>query len=221
MTYQELGRGIVKRSEKRVVGLFIDGTGLDRATRRINRKVEMSLLVKGVTAGATLAVARYYTIIPYEDDSRQRAFLDAVSRTGLQVIVKRLPPIGVTRQVSVDVEMAADILAFSLGHQKFSSLSEYQAAGLKQPSLHQAAEQEMAHEAGDSAPDGAAQMKIKRVVTIVCPSRDLAYPISLSKELGVDTVNADFGEFAGQDVLKSAAKFIDLSGSETIWRDKA
>lgn len=239
MTYQELGRGIVKRSEKRVVGLFIDGTGLDRATRRINRKVEMSLLVRGVTAGATLAVARYYTIIPYEDDSRQRAFLDAVARTGLQVIVKRLPPIGVTRQVSVDVEMAADILAFSLGHHRFSSLSAYQMAGMAphsvppQASLHQAAEAEVSHEAHDElgAPGTASSTasstgsstgpKIKRVATIVCPSRDLAYPISLAKELGVDTVNADFGEFAGQDVLKSAAKFIDLSGSETIWRDKA
>lgn len=221
MTYKELGRGIVKRSEKRVVGLFIDGTGLDRATRRLNRKVEMSLLVRGVTAGATLAVARYYTIIPYEDDSRQRAFLDAVSRSGLQVIVKRLPPIGVNRQVAVDVEMAADILAFSLGHQKFSSLSEYQAMGNPQPSLHAAAELESATDSASQNGDPAAAPKIKRVVTVVCPSRDLAYPISLAKELGVDTVNADFGEFAGQDVLKSAAKFIDLSGSETIWRDKA
>jgi len=224
MAYQELGRGIVKRSEKRVVGLFIDGTGLDRATRRLNRKVEMSLLVRGVTAGSTLTVARYYTIIPYEDDSRQRAFLDAVSRTGLQVIVKRLPPIGVNRQISVDIEMAADILAFSLGHQKFSSLSEYQSAGMNQPSLHRAAERN--EDAGTedklhAEPEGPALTpKIKRVVTVVCPSRDLAYPISLAKELGVDTVTADFGEFAGQDVLKSAAKFIDLTGSETIWRDK-
>ncbi len=229
MTYQELGRGIVKRSEKRVVGLFIDGTGLDRATRRLNRKVEMSLLVRGVTAGANLAVARYYTIIPYEDDSRQRAFLDAVARTGLQVIVKRLPPVGVTRQVSVDVEMAADILAFSLGHQRFSSLSAYQMAGMNpapqfQASLHEAAEHDADAKADANQTNSAeapAAPKIKRVVTIVCPSRDLAYPISLAKELGVDTVNADFGEFAGQDVLKSAAKFIDLSGSETIWRDKA
>lgn len=238
MTYQELGRGIVKRSEKRVVGLFIDGTGLDRATRRLNRKVEMSLLVRGVTAGAQLAVARYYTIIPYEDDSRQRAFLDAVGRTGLQVVVKRLPPVGITRQVSIDVEMAADILAFSLGHQRFSALSAYQAASFAQPSLHNAAARDAvsrdtvsrdavsrytaARDIDEQEAAGAAApaQKIKRVVTIVCPSRDLAYPISLAKELGVDTVNADFGEFAGQDVLKSAAKFIDLSGSETIWRDK-
>ncbi|RIL03501.1 MAG: hypothetical protein DCC75_12915, partial [Proteobacteria bacterium] len=90
MKYTELGKGVVKRTERRVLGLFIDGTGLDRATRRINRKVDMSSLVKGVTSGIPPTIARYYTLIPYEDDSRQRAFLDAVMRAGLSVIVKRL-----------------------------------------------------------------------------------------------------------------------------------
>lgn len=91
MKYEQLGGGFIKKREKRVVGLFIDGTGLDRATRRINRKVNMSALVRGVTSGINPIVARYYTLIPYEDDSRQRAFLDAVARAGLSVIVKRLP----------------------------------------------------------------------------------------------------------------------------------
>ena len=125
MSYKEIGKGVVKRSVRRELGLFIDGTGLDRATRRINRKVDMPKLVRGVAAGSIPVVARYYTLIPYEDDSRQRAFLDAVRRSNLRVVVKRLPPKGVSRQVAVDIEMAADIVAFSLGHYKFSSLSEY------------------------------------------------------------------------------------------------
>ena len=124
MKYDELGKGFIRRRERKEVGLFIDGTGLDRATRRINRKVDMSALVRGVTSGLKPVVARYYTLIPYEDDSRQRAFLDAVSRAGLSVIVKRLPPKGISRQVSVDLEMAADIVAFALGHSRFSRENE-------------------------------------------------------------------------------------------------
>lgn len=228
MKYEELGRGIVKRAERRVLGLFIDGTGLDRAARRLNRKVDLTALVKGVTSGLSPLVARYYTLIPYEDDSRQRAFLDAVNRAGLQVIVKRLPPKGVTRQVSVDVEMAADILAFAMGHNTFGTLNEYlpeENRVVKSDGLHKLARQSSAPPEVADAPaqegpvDNAKPSKVRRIVTLVCPSRDLAYPISLSNELGADTTTADFGEFAGADVLKSASKWIDLSGSETIWRE--
>ena len=63
------------------------------------------------------------------------------------------------------------------------------------------------------------QSSIKRIVTIVCPTRELSYSVSLVKEFGVDTITADFGQFNSGDVLKSAAKWIDLSDSETIWRD--
>lgn len=236
MNYQKIGKGVVKRSEKRVVGLFIDGTGLDRATRRINRKVELANLVRGVTSGVTPVVARYYTIVPYEDDSRQRAFLDAVSRAGLRVIVKRLPPKGVNRQVSTDAEMAADIVAFALGHSTFSDLSEWKpdtdggshhakstntismmpkggAIDDDAPSEQPPAITEDSNQAPRSA------LPEKRSVIVVCPSRDIAYPISLVKELNVDTVNADFSQLHGGDVLKSAAKWIDLSTSETIWRN--
>jgi hypothetical protein len=228
MKYEELGRGIVKRAERRVLGLFIDGTGLDLAARRLNRKVDLTALVKGVTSGLSPLVARYYTLIPYEDDSRQRAFLDAVTRAGLQVIVKRLPPKGVTRQVSVDVEMSADILAFAMGHNTFGSLSEYlpeEKHPVKQDGLQKLAHQQSSPQetteapSSESAPEKAAGQKVRRIVTLVCPGRDLAYPISLSNELGAETITADFGEFAGGDVLKSASKWIDLSGSETIWRD--
>ncbi len=212
MKYQELGKGIVKRREKRIFGLFIDGTGLDRATRRIAKRVDMSALVKGVCSGVAPLVARYYTLIPYEDDSRHRAFLDAVTRANLSVVVKRLPPKGITRQVSVEVEMAADIAAFALGHTKFSTLSEYQG--------HDSGEDIQFAEAQSSeseATESPSQLVGQRVVVVVCPGRDLAYPISLAREVGADTMTADFGQFNQGDVLKSAAKWIDLSDSETIW----
>ncbi len=298
MKYQQLGKGIVKRREQRQVALFIDGTGLDRATRRISRKVDMSALVRGVTSGTPPVVARYYTLIPYEDDSRQRAFLDAVARAGMQVIVKRLPPKGITRQVSVDPEMSADIIAFALGHDRFSDLSEYRAeepvaqdrrpaenagrASFRAPGMFPAGSSQVRLRVGGSilaqnmdvpsspasprrgglgtgaslalaeapsaeealasaaiaqsevveplvetvteqngAPEAAKQAAsaIHRVVTVVCPGRDVSYSISLAKELGADTVTADFGQFNTGDVLKSAAKWIDLSDSETIWRN--
>ncbi|MDZ4786855.1 MAG: hypothetical protein SGJ02_12350, partial [bacterium] len=60
---------------------------------------------------------------------------------------------------------------------------------------------------------------VNKIITVVCPSRELAYPISLTKELGIDTATADFGKFNNGDILKSAAKWIDLSDSETIWRE--
>lgn len=234
MSYQKIGKGVVKRSEKRVVGLFIDGTGLDRATRRLNRKVELANLVRGVTSGITPVVARYYTIVPYEDDSRQRAFLDAVSRAGLRVIVKRLPPKGVTRQVSTDAEMSADIVAFALGHSTFSDLSEWKSDSHSGDYSKSANTIPMMPKSGsvesddsdeqppttteDSSQPPRSQLPEKRSVIVVCPSRDIAYPISLVKELNVDTINADFSQLHGGDVLKSAAKWIDLSTSETIWR---
>jgi hypothetical protein len=224
MKYEELGRGFIKKREKKVVGLFIDGTGLDRATRRINRKVDMSALVRGVTSGIAPIVARYYTLVPYEDDSRQRAFLDAVSRAGLSVIVKRLPPKGINRQVSVDLEMAADIVAFSLGHTNFSRENEYLPLDhpLRSPQAQSSKnDARTPSSATEAAKDDKPQQtgNISRSVVVVCPSRELAYPLGLSKEFDVDTTTADFGQFNTGDVLKSAAKWIDLSDSETIWRD--
>jgi hypothetical protein len=217
--YEEVGKGVVKRTQRRAIGIFIDGTGLDRATRRINRKVDMAALVRGLASGAVPAVARYYTLIPYEDDSRQRAFLDAVARAGMKVVVKRLPPKGITRQVSVDVEMAADMVAFALGHSRFSTLSEYvPGQGIVESAATTAQTPTQAEAAALPQSQNKNQDSEARIVTVLCPSRDLAYPMSLIKELGVDTVSADFGKLHGADVLKSAAKWIDLSDSETIWR---
>lgn len=226
MKYEKLGGGFIKKREKRVVGLFIDGTGLDRATRRINRKVDMSALVRGVTSGIAPVVARYYTLVPYEDDSRQRAFLDAVARAGLSVIVKRLPPKGITRQVSVDLEMAADMVAFAHGLTSFSKENEYLPAdaAIHTPAQYvrrQQAEEAETPESKEQAPV-ATIPDIKtapRSIVVVCPSRELAYPLSLVKDIAADTTSADFGQFNTGDILKSAQKWIDLSDSETIWRD--
>ena len=211
-----------------MVGLFIDGIGLDRATRRLKRKVEMSALVRGVTSGIPPVVARYYTLVPYEDDSRQRAFLDAVARAPLSVVVKRLPPKGVTRQVSTDVEMAADIVAFALGHSSFSELGQYQldtapdtnapAYSIPLPLVPGGSDQ-VSNNITTETLVAESKPREERVVVVVCPTRDLSYPIALVKELGVDTITADFGQFNNGDVLKSAAKWIDLSDSETIWRE--
>jgi hypothetical protein len=232
MKYEKLGGGFIKKREKRVVGLFIDGTGLDRATRRINRKVDMAALVRGVTSGINPIVARYYTLVPYEDDSRQRAFLDAVARAGLSVIVKRLPPKGITRQVSVDLEMAADMVAFAHGLTSFSKENEYmpvdqpsRTAAIHTPAQYvrrQQAENAEAAVEEKETPTAQAIPDIKtapRSIVVVCPSREIAYPLSLVKDIAADTTTADFGQFNTGDVLKSAQKWIDLSDSETIWRD--
>jgi hypothetical protein len=231
--FQELRGGLIKKKERRLVGLFIDGVNLDRATRRVNRKVDLQALVRGVCSGSNPVVARYYTVIPHEDDSRQRAFLDAVARAGLSVIVKRLPPKGIERQVTTDLEMASDIVAFALGLSSFSKENEYL------PVEFEAAKQFAATGGGRtgtealdpsalSAPSRAGgpllhvdqdTANTRRSVVVICPSRELSYPMSLAKNLGADTTTADFGQFSGGDVLKSAAKWIDLSGSETIWRE--
>ena len=216
--FRNIGGGLIKKKERRIVGLFIDGVNLDRATRRVNRKVDLQALVRGVCSGSTPVVARYYTVIPHEDDSRQRAFLDAVSRAGLSVIVKRLPPKGIDRQVSTDLEMAADIVAFSLGLSSFSKENEYLPAEL-QAAKQFAVSGGGAGNAGDRKALDPDSQNCRRSVVVICPSRELSYPMSLSKNLGADTTTADFSQFSGGDVLKSAAKWIDLSGSETIWRE--
>jgi hypothetical protein len=232
--FQELGGGLVKKKERRVVGLFIDGVNLDRATRRINKKVDLQALVRGVSSGSVPIVARYYTVIPHEDDSRQRAFLDAVARAGLSVIVKRLPPKGIARQVTTDLEMAADMVAFSLGLSSFSKENEYLPAEIQAVKNFAMGGAQKAHhgDALDASTIAPAQRSsgpllqidadvkdARRSVVVVCPSRELSYPLSMAKDLGADTTTADFGQFTGSDVLKSAQKWIDLSGSETIWRE--
>ncbi len=205
MKFESLKSGVVKRRINQSVAILIDGVGLDRATRRIERKVEISSLVKALASGGQPAVVRYYTLIPYEDDSRHRAFLNTLSKQGVSVVLKRLPPKTVTRQVSMDPEIAADMVAFASGileSQDGIIDAESQTEGVISPPLTPSSE---------DAP--------VRSVIIVCGSRDLSYPLTMVRKLGCETTNADFGGFAGNDVLKAANKWIDLIDSETIWRD--
>lgn len=206
--FSKLKNGNVKRKNRRVLGLFIDGVGLDRATRRIGRDVDIKALVKGVTSGIKPVVARYYTIIPHEDDARQIAYLQAISKAGLTVVVKRLPPIGMNRLTTFDGEMSADIVAFALGHQNFSALGTLKENG-------EINKEEILPETPLENSD---DKKLERVVTVVCPNKEMKYPLTMVKEFNTTTVNADFGRYNKKDVLNSAEKWIDLSDSETIWR---
>lgn len=215
MSYEEVKKGVVKKTSKREIALFIDGTGLDRATKRLNRKVELSKLVKGLSNGLKPTIARYYTMVPFEDDSRHRAYLDAMDKAGLEVVVKRLPPKGVTRQVNVYCEMASDMVAYALGHKQFSSLSRH----IPTSEQRETKDQQIAKESKKTVELSPINDNVTRSVTVVCPAWELEYPILLVKEFGVDTISADFGEFTGRNVLKNAAKWIDLSDSETIWRE--
>ncbi len=208
---ETISKGIVKRKVRRRIGLFIDATGLDRATRRLDKKVELSRLVTGLSSGLPIEVARYYTLIPHEDDARQLAFLDAVERAGLEVITKRLPPKGVNRQVSMDVHISTDILKYTFG--KFEKI--HQETPIAPPSYQlQSEEPETVKSTIIKSPS-----EIKRVGIIVCPSREISYGLHTAYEEGLETVLADFGLFGQSDGWRGVDRWIDLSTSETIWRD--
>lgn len=215
---EKLEGGAYRRKTKRRLGLFIDGVGLDRATRRVSKKVDLSRLVSGLCSGLKPEIARYYTLIPNEDDARQFAFLDAVERSGLKVIVKRLPPIGVKRQVSMDVQMASDLIVFGYGH--FDDNNPDIVGGVAKTAngngiAHTTSHTGSNHENGAVADTTA----IKRIAVIVCPSRELSYAIDMSHKLGVETSLADFGLYGTTDGWQGVDRWIDLSTSETIWRD--
>lgn len=192
---KNLGAGKFKRKVRRKLGLFIDGVGLDRATRRISRKVDLQKFVAGLTEGLVPSIARYYTLIPCEDDARQLAFLDAVSRAGMEVVHKRLPPKHIKRPVAVDVSMATDILTFSFGAYDNPELSLEES--VKQPQ----------------------EEVVQRIALIVCPSRELIPAIETATRIGVKTSLADFGLYGSSDDWRGIDRWIDLSTSETIWRD--
>lgn len=197
-----LGKGIVKRRVKRTVGLFIDATGLDRASRRLEKKVDLSKLVIGLTQGLDVEVCRYYSLIPHEDDARQLSFLEAVQKAGVEVITKRLPPKGVKRQVSIDVHIATDILDFTYG--SFSKTKENLLVANGSP---------------ESSSVSTSERELKRIAIVVCPSRDLNYALNSAYKHGTETVLADFGLYGQTDGWKGVDRWVDLSTSETIWRD--
>lgn len=201
--FQQLKGGVLKRRTKRKLGLFIDGTGLDRATRRLERKVDLGRLVAGVSSGLIPEIARYYTLVPHEDDARQFAFLDAVERAGLEVVIKRLPPKGVKRQVSMDVHIATDLISYSFGlFAKERQLAQQEGEGSTN---------------GDQAPESSGE--IKRIAVVVCPTREVSYSIYMAHQNGVETHLADFGLYGASDGWKGVDRWVDLSNSETIWRD--
>lgn len=203
--FQLLKDGVVKRKAKRKVGLFIDGLGLDRATRRLDKKVDLSRLVAGLTSGIQPEIARYYTLIPNEDDARQFAFLDAVERAGLEVVVKRLPPKGVKRQVSMDVHIATDLIAFGYG--QFEKAQEVEAKVAN------------SDESIPKITPTKSERSVKRMANVVCPSREISYAIYMCNQFGVETSLSDFGLYGTSTGWKGVDRWVDLSTSETIWRD--
>lgn len=224
--FEQLKGGIVKRKQRRRLGLFVDGIGLDRATRRLARKVDLSQLVAGLCAGLKPEIARYYTLVPYEDDARQFAFLDAVEKAGLEVITKRLPPKGVKRQVSMDVHMATDLIAFSLGlfaHEAIQQETAMQANGEPVMIDRNAGREHVNGNGGHRFPEGKRltphfDPDIQRLAVVVCPTRELTYSIYMSHIFGVETSLADFGLYGISDGWKGVDRWVDLSTSETIWR---
>lgn len=243
---QELGSGKYKRTAKRRIGLFIDGVGLDRATRRLERKVDLARLVTGLVGGLKAEIGRYYTLIPHEDDARQLAFLDAVEKAGLEVVVKRLPPKGVKRQVSMDVHIATDLVCYSQGYfdkedraqdslvttkrseQKngvghaVDTVEVISGSHARSTNGHTPPEEEkLPLEIQQPTQEEVGQAKkgeIHRITTVVCPTRELSYAIYMSHQLGSETFLADFGLYGASDGWKGVDRWIDLSASETIWR---
>ena len=196
---QKIGNGIFKRRQKRKLGLLIDGVGLDRATRRLERKIDLTKFVTSVCEGLKPEIARYYTLVPHEDDARQLAFLDAVEKAGLEVMLKRLPPKGVKRQVSMDIHMAVDAMAFANGRSN-------EIIQRRTPLTTQL------------SPDIEGETYSRHLI-IVCPNRELSYSIHVATQLGVKTTLADFGQYGSSDSWQGIDRWVDLSTSETIWRD--
>jgi hypothetical protein len=208
--FEVLESGVMKRKSRRIMGLFIDAGGLDRATRRLERKVDIGALVAGLSSGLKIEIARYYCLIPYEDDARQLAYLEAVEKAGIEVLVKRLPPKGVKRMVSMDVHIACDLLRFAFDC--------FNPDTKKSDSEKSDTEKIVSVDTTDPLPPSK-QSKIKKLATCVCPSRELGYALSQCRKLGVEISLADFGLYATSDTWEGGVdNWVDLSTSETIWR---
>ena len=203
---------VIKRSRDVAVGIFVDGVSLDRATKRLKRKVGLPELVQGLAAGAEAECCRYYTLVPYEDDSRQRSFLDAVERAGLGVVVKRLPPKNIARQTSIEPELVTDLMTFALtGSRAFIEGKPVSAEG-------RSVSAEGRPGFRDTNPGASAGGPRNTAVVLVCPSRDLAYTLPILHNAGVEVTIADFGQPSARELLSGATQWIDLSTAEGIWR---
>jgi hypothetical protein len=182
-----LGKVINRRIDKRTA-LFIDGPALDRASKRLHKKVELKNLVEALSNSVPFSLIRYYTLLPYEDDSRHRSFLQALGNSGIESVVKRLPPKGVTRQVDISVEIATDMLMFGGNIGKVSI-------------------------------DTQTTSQEKKIITLVCPNRDLRYPLELLHSINIDIVGVDFGRHIATEISDFTSKWIDLNSLDTIWRE--
>jgi hypothetical protein len=212
--FTQVKRGVVKRNNKREVGIFIDGVNLDRASRRINKKIDFAALKLSLSNGLPIKVARYYSVIPNEDDARQHSFFDVIHRAGFEVILKRLPPVGIDRQVTTDVEIASDMIAFAMGISEFEAETQYLPEEIL--SLKKSEQISDNVQSGESTNSNDLS-SISRIVTIVTPGRDLTYPISLASKLGADTITADYASIATGDKMKSAQKWVDLTDADNIY----
>ena len=207
---EKLKNGVVKRKGKRALGLFVDGVSLDRATRRLDRKIDLDKLVTSVTEGLVPEVARYYTLVPYEDDARQISFLSAVEKAGLEAVAKRLPPKSVQRKVAMDVHMATDLMLFAMGQFENRVVPKSGVDGLTDFSDD--------FENKDLKINLQTDSSIKRTAIILCPSLELSYALHVCHQFDVEVMLVDFGSYSKSDTWRGIDKWIDLSTSETIWR---
>lgn len=213
---QKLEGGKFRRKVRRKLGVFVDGTGLDRATRRLNKKVDLTKFMVSLSSGLTPEISRYYTLVPHEDDARQLAFLEAVERAGLEVNLKRLPPKGVKRPVSMDVQIATDMICFALN----ASGSDAGGSGKAQATVvDERASSLVVTTDSDRPIQSITPAEIVREAILVCPNRELRYAIHRCHELGVRVTLADFGLYGSSDGWPGVDTWVDLSISETIWRD--
>ena len=145
--------------------------------------------------------------------------LDAVERAGVEVITKRLPPKGVKRQVSMDVHIASDLVSFAYGHFAEKAAEEEKANEAEHLLVGNGAPTSTSNGNGTASEAPKAKEKdVKRVATIICPSRELSYAIFMANQMGIETSLADFGLYGQSDGWKGVDRWIDLSTSETIWR---
>jgi hypothetical protein len=214
---------IIKRRQDKALGIFVDGVGLDRASRRIRRKVDWKKLLRALSSGKRLISARYYNLLPNSDDNRQISFLDNVSAAGFQAIIKRLPPKHIERQASINVEMAADMIMFGMGKNDFPDLFYHT---VRSSGANIAQSNDLAKDSDEDSEKSSRIEELspeedsiltKREIVIVCPSKELEYPVSYLNNLGVKTVTADFGKFTVSNTLTASSDWIDLTDSEDIW----
>jgi hypothetical protein len=206
---------IIKRRSSSALAIFVDGVGLDRACRRVRRRVDWKKLLQSLSGGKRLIEARYYNLLPHSDDNRQTAFLDNLALAGFSCIIKRLPPKNVEKQVSITVEMASDLMAFALGQTEYPDLnytnfrSSTQNKDLDDEEFTRSIVTPL-------SPEEAIQLT-KREVILVCPSKEMDYPVSFLNRLGISTITADFGTFSTNKIVTASSDWIDLSLAENIW----